>query len=76
MPPEDAFDAHWHAFRVFEGVPGRGIYDNMRTAVDRVGVGKKRDVNARFEDWRSCARSLSNGNSIKAVAYWQPVLEE
>ncbi len=23
--------------RVFEGVPGRGIYDNMKTAVDRVG---------------------------------------
>lgn len=45
---EMLFDAHCHAFRVFEGVPGRGIYDNMRTAVDRVGVGKKRDVNARF----------------------------
>ena len=45
---EMLFDAHWHAFRVFEGVPGRGIYDNMRTAVDHVGVGKKRDVNARF----------------------------
>lgn len=42
------FDAHWHAFRVFEGVPGRGIYDNMKTAVDKVGVGKKRDVNTRF----------------------------
>ena len=45
---EMLFDAHWHAFRVFEGVPCRGIYDNMKTAVDRVGVGKKRDVNARF----------------------------
>ncbi len=22
------FDAHWHGFRVFGGVPGRGIYDN------------------------------------------------
>jgi hypothetical protein len=42
------FDAHWHGFRVFEGIPGRGIYDNMKTAVDRIGVGKKRDVNARF----------------------------
>jgi hypothetical protein len=42
------FDAHWHAFRFFEGVPGRGIYDNMKTAVDKVGLGKKRDVNARF----------------------------
>lgn len=45
---EMLFDAHWHAFRVFEGVPARGIYDNMRTAVDRMGAGKKRDVNARF----------------------------
>ena len=42
------FDAHWHAFRAFEGIPGRGIYDNMKTAVDKVGIGKKRDVNARF----------------------------
>jgi hypothetical protein len=42
------FDAHWHAFRVFGGVPGRGIYDNMRTAVDRVGRGKVRQVNTRF----------------------------
>ncbi|MEP1589112.1 IS21 family transposase [Sulfitobacter sp.] len=45
---EMLFDAHWHGFRVFEGVPGRGVYDNMKTAVDRIGVGKKRDVNARF----------------------------
>ncbi len=30
------------------GIPGRGIYDNMKTAVDRVGRGKQRDVNARF----------------------------
>jgi len=42
------FDAHWHAFRVFGGIPGRDIYDNMKTAVDRVGRGKQRDVNARF----------------------------
>ena len=45
---EMLFDAHWHAFRVFEGIPSRGIYDNMKTAVDRVRVGKSRDVNARF----------------------------
>lgn len=24
---EMLFDAHWHGFRVFGGVPGRGIYD-------------------------------------------------
>ena len=45
---EMLFDAHGQAFRVFGGVPRRGIYDNMRTAVDRVGVGKARQVNARF----------------------------
>ena len=22
------FDAHWHGFRVFEGIPSRGIYDS------------------------------------------------
>jgi hypothetical protein len=45
---EMLFDAHWHAFRVFGGIPRRGIYDNMRTAVDRVGRGKERQINARF----------------------------
>lgn len=45
---EMLFDAHYQAFRVLGGVPRRGIYDNMRTAVDRVGRGKNRQVNARF----------------------------
>jgi len=45
---EMLFDAHWNGFRVFGGVPGRGIYDNMRTAVDRVGRGKERQINMRF----------------------------
>jgi transposase len=45
---EMLFDAHWHGFRIFGGVPGRGIYDNMKTAVDRVGRGKERQVNIRF----------------------------
>ncbi|AEI96329.1 putative transposase [Roseobacter litoralis Och 149] len=50
---EMLFDAHWHAFRAFGGVPGRGIYDNMKTAVDRVGRGRQRDVNARFKSMAS-----------------------
>jgi transposase len=45
---EMLFDAHWHAFRVCGGIPSRGIYDNMKTAVDRASLGKQRDVNARF----------------------------
>ena len=39
---EMLFDAHNHAFRVLGGVPRRGIYDNMRTAMDKVGRGKER----------------------------------
>ena len=46
---EMLFDAHNHAFRVLGGVPQRGIYDNMRTAVDKVGRGKERSVNLRFQ---------------------------
>mgnify|MGYP001619552535 FL=1 len=45
---EMMFDAHNHAFAVLGGVPRRGIYDNMKTAVDRVGRGKVRVVNTRF----------------------------
>ena len=45
---EMLFDAHNHAFQVLGGVPRRGIYDNMKTAVDRVRSGKAREVNARF----------------------------
>jgi transposase len=45
---EMLFDAHWHGFRVLGGVPARGIYDSMKTAVDRVGRGKERQVNTRF----------------------------
>lgn len=45
---EMLFDAHWHAFQIFGGIPKRGIYDNMKTAVDSVGRGKERRVNQRF----------------------------
>ena len=45
---EMLFDAHNHAFAVLGGVPQRGIYDNMKTAVDKVRRGKERDINARF----------------------------
>ena len=45
---EMLFDALTQAFRVLGGVPQRGIFDNMKTAVDRIGTGKARQVNARF----------------------------
>ena len=45
---EMVFDAHQRAFVFFGGVPIRGIYDNMKTAVDAVFVGKARVFNRRF----------------------------
>jgi transposase len=45
---EMLFDAHTRAFQMLGGVPARGIYDNMKTAVDKVLPGKTRVVNARF----------------------------
>ena len=46
---EMLFDAHLRSFVGLGGVARRGIYDNMKTAVDRVpGRGKARIVNARF----------------------------
>ena len=45
---EMLFDAHNHAFRMLGGVARRGLYDNMKTAVDRVKRGKQRAINSRF----------------------------
>lgn len=46
---EMLFDAHAKALPAFGGIPERGIYDNMKTAVDKVGRGKDRKVNKRFQ---------------------------
>jgi hypothetical protein len=43
------FDAHEHCLSAFGGIPERGIYDNMKTAVDKVLRGKARLVNKRFQ---------------------------
>ena len=45
---EMVFDAHARGFAFFGGVPLRGIYDNMKTAVTTVFVGKERVFNRRF----------------------------
>jgi hypothetical protein len=42
------FDAHDRAFAFFKRTCGRGIYDNMKTAVETVFVGKGRLYNRRF----------------------------
>ena len=45
---EIVFDAHWRAFQLWGGVPRRGIYDNLKTAVDLIFAGKQRQYNRRF----------------------------
>lgn len=44
---EMVLDGHARGFAFFEGVPLRGIYDNMKTAVTTVFVGKERVFNRR-----------------------------
>jgi hypothetical protein len=46
---EMVFDAHAQAFALFGSVTRRGIYDNMKTAVEAVFAGKTRRFNRRFE---------------------------
>lgn len=45
---EMLFDAHDKAFVFFKGLPYRGIYDNMKTAIDTIFIGKERKFNQRF----------------------------
>jgi hypothetical protein len=45
---EMVFDAHNRAFAFFKGTCTRGIYDNMKTAVETVFIGKDRQFNRRF----------------------------
>lgn len=46
------FDAHDRAFAFFRGTCTRGIYDNMKTAVDTIFIGKERQYNRRFQQMR------------------------
>ena len=39
---EIVFDAHDRAFAFFKGACGRDVYDNMKTAVETIFVGKDR----------------------------------
>jgi len=50
---EAFFDAHEHAFDFFNGVPGQILYDNLKTAVKKVLVGRKREEQAEFLKFRA-----------------------
>lgn len=45
---EMVLDAHNKAFACFGGVPKRMVYDNLKTMVDAIFVGKERRFNRRF----------------------------
>jgi transposase len=45
---EMVFDAHDRTFAFFKGTCTRGIYDNMKTAVETIFVGKEHKYNRRF----------------------------
>ena len=50
---ESFFDAHEHAFQFFNGVPGQILYDNLKTAVKKVLVGRKREEQDAFLKFRA-----------------------
>ena len=66
---EMLFDAHTRSFAALGGVARRGIYDNMRTAVDKVKKGKGRVVNARFAVM--CAHYLFDADFCNVASGWE-----
>ena len=66
---EMLFDAHTRSFAALGGVARRGIYDNMRTAVDKVKKGKGRTVNARFAVM--CAHYLFDADFCNVASGWE-----
>jgi transposase len=66
---EMLFDAHTRAFAALGGVARRGIYDNMKTAVDKVTKGKGRVVNARFA--AMCSHYLFEADFCNVASGWE-----
>ena len=66
---EMLFDAHTRSFAALGGIARRGIYDNMRTAVDKVLKGKGRVVNARFAVM--CAHYLFDPDFCNVASGWE-----
>jgi transposase len=66
---EMVFDAHDRAFAFFKGVCTRGIYDNMKTAVDTVFIGKDRKYNRRF--LQMCAHCLVDPVACTPASGWE-----
>ena len=66
---EMVFDAHDRAFALFKGACQRGIYDNMKTAVETIFVGKARLYNRRF--LQMCSHYLVDPVACTPASGWE-----
>jgi hypothetical protein len=66
---ELVFDAHDKAFQFYGGVCRRGIYDNMKTAVEAIFVGKARHYNRRF--LQMCSHHLIEPVACTPASGWE-----
>jgi len=66
---EMVFDAHDKAFAFFGGACARGIYDNMKTAVDTIFVGRDRAYNRRFQ--QMCGHYLVDPVACTPASGWE-----
>src|SRR3974377_1867555 len=66
---EMVFDAHDRAFAFFKGACTRGIYDNMKTAVETVFLGKERQFNRRF--MQMCSHYLVEPVACTPASGWE-----
>jgi transposase len=66
---EMVFDAHMRAFEFFGGVCRKGIYDNLKAAVNKVLSGKERNFNNRFA--QLCSHYLFEPIACTPAAGWE-----
>src|SRR6202022_1246257 len=66
---EMVFDAHDRAFAFFRGACTRGIYDNMKTAVESIFLGKDRAYNRRF--LQMCGHYLVEPTACTPASGWE-----
>ena len=66
---EMVFDAHDRAFAFFKGACQRGIYDNMKTAVETIFAGRERVYNRRF--LQMCSHYLVDPTACTPASGWE-----
>ena len=66
---EMVFDAHIRAFEFFGGVCRKGIYDNLKTVVNKILGGRERQFNSRFS--QLCSHYLFEPVSCTPAAGWE-----